>query len=80
MHFTLTNDLDEANPCAALRREYKGIDVSKAALFCSQEAFVKGSLKKVIRLLLTAYLEEGSEVHNVYINGAEVLRPDFSKK
>ena len=80
MHFTLTKDLKKANPCAALRREYKGIDVSKVPLFCSQEAYVKGSLKKVLRLLLTAYLEENSIPENVYLDGAEVLRPDFCKK
>ncbi len=80
IHFTLTKDLDEANPCAVLRRDYKGIDVSKAALFCSQEAYIKGGLEKVVRVLLTVYLEEGSEVQNVYVNGAECLRPDFVKK
>lgn len=80
MHFTLTKDLDEANPCAALRRDYKGIDVSKVPLFCSQEAYIKGGLEKVIRLLLTVYLEEGSEPKNVYLGGAECLRPDFCRK
>ncbi len=80
MHFTLTKDLKKLNPCAALRREYKGIDVSKVPLFCSQEAYVKGGLKKVIRLLLTVYLEENSVPENVYLDGAEVLRPDFCKK
>ena len=80
MHFTLTRDLDEANPCAALRRGYKGLDVSKVPLFCSQEAYIKGGLEKVIRLLLTVYLEEGSELNNIYIDGAECLRPDFCKK
>ena len=71
MHFTLTKDLKKANPC---------IDVSKVPLFCSQEAYVKGSLKKVVRLLLTVYLEENSVPENVYLDGAEVLRPDFCKK
>lgn len=80
VQFTLTKDLDEANPCAALRRNYKGIDVSKIPLFCSQEAYVKGSLEKVVRVLITVYLEQGSEIQNVYINGAECLRPDFCKK
>lgn len=80
MHFTLTKDLKKLNPCAALRRDYKGIDVSKVPLFCSQEAFINGGLKKVIRLLLTVYLEENSVPENVYLDGAEVLRPDFCKK
>lgn len=80
MQFTLTKDLDEANPCAALRRDYKGIDVSKVPLFCSQEAFIKGGLEKVVRLLLTVYLEENSKIENVYLRGAECLRPDFCRK
>ncbi len=79
MHFTLTKDLKKMNPCAALRRDYKGIDVSKVPLFCSQEAYIRGGLKKVIRLLLTVYLEENSVLENVYLDGAEVLRPDFCK-
>lgn len=80
MHFTLTKDLYRANPCAMLRRNYKGIDVSKVPLFCSQEAYIRGGLKKVIRLLLSVYMEEGSVPENVYLGGAEVLRPDFCKK
>ena len=69
-----------ALPCAMLRRNYKGIDVSKVPLFCSQEAYIRGGLKKVIRLLLSVYMEEGSVPENVYLGGAEVLRPDFCKK
>lgn len=80
IEFTLTKDLNKENPCAALRRNYKEIDVSKAPLFCSQEAYIKGGLKKVVRVLLTVYLEENAEIHNIYINGAECLRPDFLKK
>lgn len=80
MHFTLTKDLNKANPCAVLRKDYKGIDVSRVPLFCSQEAYVRGGLKKVIRLLLSVYLEENSVPEHVYLGGAEVLRPDFCKK
>ena len=80
MHFTLTKDLDEANPCAALRRGCKSLDVSAVPLFCSQEAYVKGALEKVIRLMITVYLEEGTELRNIYIDGAEKLRPDFASK
>ncbi len=77
VQFTLTNDLDEMNPCAALRRAYKGMDVSRIPLFCAQEAFIKGGLAKVIRILITAYMEEGAQPKNVYLKGASQLRPDF---
>ena len=80
MHFTLTKDLDIYNPCAAFRNNYKDIDTSNIPLFCSQEAFIQGGLKKVIRILIHAYLEENSIISNVYLNGAEVLRPDFCGK
>lgn len=80
MHFTLTKDLDEMNPCAAFRRLYKECDVSRIPLFCSQEAYVKGGLEKVIRLLVTVYMEEGSVPQNVYLGGAAVLRPDLKGK
>lgn len=77
LQFTLTNDLDEMNPCAALRRFYKEMDVSRIPLFCSQEAYVKGELEKVVRVLATVYMEEGSVPQNVYLGGASVLRPDL---
>ena len=80
MHFTLTKDLDEMNPCAALRKSYKGIDVSRIPLFCSQEAYIKGGLEKVIRVLITVYMEDGSVPHNVYLGGAAVLRPDLKDR
>ncbi|MBP3607723.1 MAG: chorismate mutase [Treponema sp.] len=80
VQFTVTNDLDEMNPAAALRRGDCGIDTSKLALFCSQEPNIKGSPEKMIRVLVTVYLPLESEVYHVYINGGEKLRPDFAKK
>ena len=79
MQFTMTRDLDEMNPCAALRKSDVGIDTSKIPLFCAQEASIKGGLEKVIRVLVTAYLEEEATPKNIYIDGAEVLRLDFAK-
>lgn len=77
LHFTMTGDLDALNPAAALRRSDCGDLVKEAALFCSAEAFVKGGLPRTIRLLVTAYMEEGSKPVHIYTGGAEVLRPDF---
>lgn len=79
MHFSLTKDLDVLNPCAAFRKEYKKIDTSMIPLFCTQEAYIQGGLQKVIRLIVHVYLEENSTINHIYLNGAEILRPDFSK-
>ena len=80
IQFTVTKDLDCMNPAAALRRGNPCIDVSKCALFCSQEPDIAGSPDHMVRLLLTVYLEEGSELKYAYVNGGEKLRPDFAKK
>ncbi|WP_294430182.1 chorismate mutase [uncultured Treponema sp.] len=80
IQFTITDDLDKLNPAAALRKGQSEFDVSAIPLFCSQEPKIEGSPEKMIRLLVTAYLEEGVTPVPVYINGAEKLRPDFAKK
>jgi chorismate mutase len=80
IQFTLTADLTALNPAAALRRSSVGAGLSKCALFCSVEPAIAGSLPHVIRLLITAYLPEGSEPVHVYTGGAEVLRPDLAGK
>ncbi len=81
IHFTLTKDLTVMNPAAALRRGGDcGIDVSNVPLFCSQEVEIEGSPEKMIRVLVTAYLNRNSSVKHIYINGGEKLRPDFAEK
>lgn len=79
LQFTITDDITVLNPATALRRGNPGLDVSQVPLFCSQEAKIDGMMPKVIRALLTSYVDEENERQNVYINGAEKLRPDFSK-
>lgn len=79
MCFSVTSDLDALNPCTALRQGDVGLDTSAIALFCTQEAAIKGMTPRVIRVLVHCYMEENSSVTNVYINGAEVLRPDLAK-
>lgn len=74
IQFTITSDLKSLNPATALRKAGFGKDVP---LFCSQEPEIKGMLKKVIRVLITGYFD--SKPKAVYINGAEVLRPDLVK-
>ena len=84
LQFTITKDITVLNPATALRKGNPGLDVSQVALFCSQEAEIAGGMPFVIRALLTSYVDapDGKllEKHNVYLNGAEKLRPDFGLK
>ena len=80
IQFTITADLNQMNPAAALRRGNPPIDVSRVPLFCSQEPQIEGSPEKMIRVLITTYLEDDAKVVPVYITGGEKLRPDFAKK
>ena len=80
IQFTITADLNQMNPAAALRRGNPPIDVSRVPLFCSQEPQIEGSPEKMIRVLITTYLEDDAKVVPVYINGGEKLRPDCAKK
>ena len=75
IQFTTTPDLTKLNPAAALRRGGYACDVP---LFCSLEPVFENSLKNVIRCLILAYSKENGK--SVYLNGAEVLRPDLAKK
>jgi chorismate mutase len=71
--FSVTGDIDAANPAAALRQSGRGADLS---LFSVQEPAVKGGLSGVIRLMLHCYMEEHAAPRHAYIDGAETLRPD----
>ncbi|MDR2176649.1 MAG: chorismate mutase [Treponema sp.] len=75
--FSVTRDLDAANPAAALRASGRGAGL---ALFCVQEPDVPGGLERVVRVLIHYYAEEGSSPRHVYRNGAEILRPDRAPK
>lgn len=79
LQFTITDDITVLNPATALRKGNPGLDVSAVPLFCSQEAKIEGGMPLVVRALLTAYVDGGQERHNVYLKGAEKLRPDFKK-
>ena len=80
LQFTITKDITKLNPATALRKGDCGLDITAVPLFCSQEAYIEGGMPLVVRALLTAYVEEGCERHNVYLNGAEKVRPDFGVK
>ncbi len=72
--FTATADLDKVYPAVAARE----IGLTEAALMCVQELNIEGSLKKCIRVMVTA--ENGKtqkEAKHVYLGGAKILRPDI---
>lgn len=71
--FSVTKDLDEVNPCAALRKSGRAQELS---LFSCTEPDCKGSLERTVRVIVQCYLDEHIKVRHVYRNGAEVLRPD----
>jgi chorismate mutase len=74
--FSLSADLDAANPATALRQSGRAADT---ALFVTQEARVKsgaGSVERIVRLLVHAYGDPETPAVHVYRNGAEQLRPD----
>jgi chorismate mutase len=75
--FSMTEDLDEKNPASALRQAGYAGDL---ALFVVQEARIKNSHERIIRVLIHCYLDEGIHPRHVYRNGAELLRPDLSSK
>ena len=71
---SLTKDLSAANPATGLRKDgYVNIP-----LFCVQEAFIEGQLTSIIRLLVTYRSENDLSPEPIYLDGAEVLRPDLS--
>lgn len=80
LQFTITDDITVLNPATALRKGNPGLDVSLVPLFCAQEAKIDGGMPLVVRALLTAYTDECAGRQNVYLNGAEKLRPDLSAK
>jgi chorismate mutase len=71
--FSLTEDLTAANPAAGLRRT----GFAATPLFCTQEARIDGALPRVIRALVTWDSRERRVPVPVYLDGAEVLRPDL---
>jgi len=70
--FTMTPDLNAAFPAEAARK----LGWEEVALLCASEIQVPGSLPKVVRVLIHAYLEH-KPVH-VYLDQAAQLRPDLS--
>jgi len=72
--FSVTEDLDAANPATGLRKAGFG----ETPLFCLQEARVNGGMPRIIRALVTFDGPTGRKVTAVYLDGAQSLRPDLA--
>jgi chorismate mutase len=72
--FSVTSDLTVLNPATALRKA--GL-ASSVPLFACAEPFIQGYLPLVVRILVTYYGK--NRPAPVYMNGAEVLRPDIAR-
>lgn len=73
--FSTTQDLNAEFPAVAAR----DMGWSHAALMCTHEMYVPGSLPMCVRVLMhvnTARTQD--EVRFVYLRGARALRPDLS--
>lgn len=74
--FSITPDLTRANPATAAR----SAGYAEAPLFCVQEAVVDGQPDRIIRMLLTYRGSGDRRPVPVYLDGAEVLRPDLPSR
>jgi chorismate mutase len=75
LFFSVTPDLDTLNPAAALRQSGRA---GELAMMVFQEAVVQGGLPGTIRVLVHCYMEADAPVRHVYLEGAELLRPDWA--
>lgn len=72
--FTATGDLRSVFPAEAARR----MGLGKVPLLCAQEIPVRGSMPRVVRVLMHFETERSqAEVAHVYLDGAEGLRDDL---
>lgn len=70
-YFTVTTDLNAAYPAAAARQ----LGWNAAALMCSTEIPVPGSLSSCIRVMVLYNTEKSQQdMVNIYLNGTDVLR------
>lgn len=74
--FSQTDDLNVANPAAALR---KTGSFSSIPLFCTKEPDYEGSIPSMLRVLVTYDCETGRKPTPVYLGEAVRLRKDLGK-
>jgi chorismate mutase len=76
MIFTVTPELDAADPAAATRQA----GLEDVPVLSTVEIAVPGALANVIRLLAHADLDRPrSAIEHVYLRGALALRPDLAR-
>jgi monofunctional chorismate mutase len=73
--FTVTNDLTKTYPAKHARE----MGLENPTYMCMQEMHVEGSLRKCIRILMFARMENRKPNH-VYLKNASLLRPDLSRE
>ena len=72
--FTATEDLRSAFPAEAARR----MGLGRVPLMCAQEIPVRGSMPRVVRILMHFHSVRGlDEIAPTYLDGAESLRDDL---
>ncbi len=79
--FSVTRDLDKANPASGLRKKEHSTEFKHTPLFCVQEAEIDGAELGMLRVLLT-FNQTGDNstpprTRPVYLDGAEKLRSDI---
>lgn len=73
--FTTTPDVNAEYPALAARQ----LGLYDQALLCTHEMSVPGGLEKCIRILLHWNTTKSiRDIQHIYINGAEVLRPEHA--
>ena len=74
--FTCTKDLDKVYPAVAARK----LGIVHAALICTQEMYVEGSLPMCIRLMINVETDISQAlVKHIYLREAVSLRPDITE-
>lgn len=73
--FSQTNDLNIANPAAALRASGKYMNIP---LFCTQEPEYEKSISSIVRVLLTFESMTQEIIQPVYLGKAVELRKDLN--
>ncbi|MCX7904753.1 MAG: chorismate mutase [Caloramator sp.] len=72
--FTATKDIKSAYPAEALRK----MGLKHISFMCMQEMYVENSLNKCIRILVLVNGDKKqSDVKNIYLKNATVLRPEL---
>lgn len=77
MCFTMTKDLDAVYPAVAVRENLGLVDIP---LLNFEEKYIVGSLEKCIRVMMYINSDKNkSDIKHIYLNKADILRPDLSK-